>query len=130
MFFRKISLYIRPATRRDRQKRDVLNRPKFIELIVFLRSASNLRLAKWEAMQVDAKVYFVVHGKLTTTADNNLGEVRMAELPDRILITVAKCRVRTHHNVLRFSTVSHQTVGLAQARPKYQSTWVSPKTYL
>ena len=63
-------------------------------------------------MQDDGKVYFVVHGKLTTTPDNNLGEVRMAELPD-ILITVAKCRVRTHHNALRFSTVSHQTVGLA-----------------
>ena len=73
-------------------------------------------------MQDDAKVYFVVHGKLTTTADNNLGEVRMAELPDRILITVAKCRVRTHHNALRFSTVSHQTVGLAQARPNKQFT--------
>ena len=65
------------------------------------------------------RIYFVVHGKLTTTADNNLGEVRMAELPDRILITVAKCRVHTHHNALRFSTVSHQTVGLAQARPNY-----------
>ena len=63
-------------------------------------------------MQDDAKVYFVVHGKLTTTADNNLGEVRMAELPDRILITVANCRVRTHHYALRFSTVSYQTVGL------------------
>ena len=96
-----------------------LNRPKFIELIfiVFLRSASNLRLAKWEAMQDDAKVYFVVHGKLITTADNNLGEVGMAELPHRILITVEKCRARTHHNALRFSTVSHQTVGLAQTRP-------------
>ena len=66
-------------------------------------------------MQDDAKVYFVVHGKLTTTADNNLGEVRMVELPDRILITVVKCRVRTHHNALRFSTEishqGHQTVG-------------------
>ena len=93
IFPAKISLYIGPATRRDRPKCDVLNRPKFIELIfiVFLRSASNLRLAKWEAMQVDAKVYFVVHGKLTTTADNDVGEVRMAKLPDRILITVAKC---------------------------------------
>ena len=70
---------------------------------VFLRSASNLRLAKWEAIQDDAKVYFVVYDKLTTTADNNLGEVRMAELPDRILITVAKCRVRTHYNALRFT---------------------------
>ena len=79
-------------------------------------------------MQVDAKVYFEVHGKLTTTADNNLGEVRMAELPDRILITEAKCRVRTHHNALRFSTVSHQTVGLAQARPnkcRYMSREIS-----
>ena len=80
-------------------------------------------------MQDDAKVYFVVHGKLTTTADNNLGEVRMAELPDRILITVAKCRVRTHHNALRFSTVSHQTVGLAQARPN-KKTYPNPKAYI
>ena len=68
-------------------------------------------------MQDDANVYFVVHGKLTTTAENNLGEVRMAELPDRILITVARCRARTHHNALRFSTVSHQIVRLTQARP-------------
>ena len=68
-------------------------------------------------MQDDAKVYFVIHGKLITTADNNLGEVWMAELPDRILITVAKCRERKHHNALRFSTVSHQTVVLTQARP-------------
>ena len=60
-------------------------------------------------MQDDAKVYFVVHGKLTTTANNNLGEVRMAELPDRILITVAKCCVRTHHKALRLSTASHIT---------------------
>ena len=76
IFPAKISLYIGPATSRDRQKCDVLNRPKFIELIfiVLLRSASNLRLAKWEAMQVDAKVYFIVHGKLKTTADNNLGQ--------------------------------------------------------
>ena len=71
-------------------------------------------------MQDDAKVYFVVHGKLITTADNNLGEAWMAELPHRILITVEKCRVRTHHNALRFSTASHQTVGLAQARPNNQ----------
>ena len=63
-------------------------------------------------MQDDAKVYFVVHGKLTTTADNNLGEVRIAKLPDRILITVAKCRVRTHHNALRFSTVSIEIIDI------------------
>ena len=52
IFPAKISLFIGPATRPDRQKCDVLNRPKFVELIfiVFLRSASNLRLAKWEAM--------------------------------------------------------------------------------
>ena len=36
---------------------------------------------------------------------------------DGILITVEKFRVRTHHNALRFTSVSHITVGLAQARP-------------
>ena len=66
-------------------------------------------------MQDGAKVYFVVHGKLTTTADNNLGEVRMAELPDRILITVAKCHVRTHHNALRFSITNHYILGRCEA---------------
>ena len=63
--------------------RNAMSRPKFIELIfiVFLRSASDLRLAKWEAMQDDAKVYFVVHGKLTTTADNNLGKFGWQNYP-------------------------------------------------
>jgi hypothetical protein len=28
-----------------------------------------------------------------------------------------KFRVRTHHNALRLSSMTHQTVGLAQARP-------------
>ena len=36
---------------------------------------------------------------------------------DGTLITVEKFRVRTHHNALRFTSVSHTTVGLAQARP-------------
>ena len=55
---------------------DVLNRPKFIELIfsAFLRSARHLGLAKWEAMQDDAKVYFVVHGKLTNTGVTTIWE--------------------------------------------------------
>ena len=38
---------------------------------------------------------------------------------DGILITAEKFRVRTHHNALRFISVSHITVGLAQARPNY-----------
>ena len=36
---------------------------------------------------------------------------------DGILITAEKFGVRTHHNALRFISVSHITVGLAQARP-------------
>ena len=38
---------------------------------------------------------------------------------DGILITAEKFRVRTHHNALRFASVSYITVGLAQARPNY-----------
>ena len=40
----------------------------------------------------------------------------MGRKADGILITVEKFRVRTHHNALRFTSVSH-IVGLAQARP-------------
>ena len=40
----------------------------------------------------------------------------MGQKAGAILITVEKFRVGTHHNALRFSTVSHITVGLAQAR--------------
>ena len=51
---------------------------------------------------------------------------------DGILITVEKFRVRTHHNALRFSSVSHKTVGLAQARPKNNTLaqwWLSLRIF-
>ena len=38
---------------------------------------------------------------------------------DGILITEEKFLVRTHHNALRFTSVSHLTAGLAQASPNY-----------
>ena len=43
------------------------------------------------------------------------------------LVTVEKFRVRTHHNALRFISVSHITVGLAQARPN--NTTIGQRTF-
>ena len=43
---------------------------------------------------------------------------------DGILITAEKFRVRTHHNALRFISVSHITVGLAQARPNKELHYI------
>ena len=43
---------------------------------------------------------------------------------DGILITAEKFRVRTHHNALRFISVSHITVGLAHARPNKEFHYI------
>ena len=81
-------------------------------------SASKLRLAKCQAsckmwsQQIDAKfVNLETQLHVTTIWQKFRVAYRW------ILITEEKLRVRTHHNALRITLISHITVGLAQARP-------------
>ena len=69
-------------------------------------------LANCEAMQIDAKVV-----NLETQFARKQQSGRSSGGIPMVFITVEKFRVCTHHNALRFISVSHITVQLAQARP-------------
>ena len=126
----QIGQHEREHIRFDRVKLFIFVELAHIHCSSSINSASKLRLAKCEA---SCEMWSILRNvkaenwRKSCELGNAIGMLttiwqKFRWHTDGILITVEKFRVRTHHNALRFTSVSHITVGLAQARPKYAYT--------